>query len=156
MILSARSILTPMNLNRRSFLARCAFVALAAAARVARPSLLAEPPIAPPRPAGVLPPEPWQNDGGSLARWQEAARRPIMDSEAPELRPLLSAIRGNRPVRFRYFGGSCFGVDREVTPGLLFTVDGFAGAYLSGYCHTRRAERTFRIERMALGEGTHR
>jgi hypothetical protein len=28
-------------------------------------------------------------------------------------------------------------------------------AYLSGYCHTRRAERTFRVERMALEEGTH-
>ena len=78
-----------------------------------------------------------------------------MDSEAPELRPLLSAIRGNRPVRFRYFGGSCFGADREVTPGLLFTVDGFSGAYLSGYCHTRRAERTFRVERMALEDETH-
>lgn len=59
-------------------------------------------------------------------------------------------MRSNRPLRFRYHGGTIPAALREVTPGHLYTVEGFPGAYLSGYCHIRHAERTFLVSRIQL------
>lgn len=99
-----------------------------------------------------LPAEPWRSSPEELARWRRAARRPVMDGAEPLTRSLATAVRAGRRVRFRYHGGSTPGAPRDVSPGLLFTVEGFTGLYLSGYCHTRRAERTFLAARMECDE----
>lgn len=130
-------------MNCRSFLFQATFELLAAAARVFTRDDALKGSDSRRLPEGVArPPEPWRSEADAFARWRAAARQPIMESSARELRPLLSAVRLNRPVRFRYFGGSPCGIEREVMPGLLFTVDGFPGAYLSGYCHGRRISAT--------------
>ena len=84
----------------------------------------------------------------ALARWHRAARRPVAGGDDPQVRALAAAARSNRRIRFRYYGGSTPGIEREVSPGLLFTAEGFPGVYFSGYCHLRRAERTFLVARM--------
>lgn len=132
-------------MNRRSFLLRAALGAFAIAARVlgqggetSNRSVSA-----------ARPPEPWRTENAdALSRWRAAVRRPVVEGEAAELRLLAEAVRRGRRVCFRYFGGSESGAAREVAPGLLYTVDGFDGVYLSGYCHARRAERTFLVARM--------
>lgn len=97
----------------------------------------------------ALPPEPWRTENdGALSRWRAAVRRPIVATGEPRLQPLVESVQSGRRVRFRYFGGSDCGAMREVAPGLLYTVDGFDGVYLSGYCRARRAERTFLVARM--------
>ncbi len=103
---------------------------------------------APVRAAEPLPPEPWSMGPEALARWHRAPRRPVADSDDPQIRALAAAVRSNRRIRFRYLGGSTPGAGREVSPGFLFTAEGFPGVYFSGYCHLRRAERTFLVARM--------
>jgi predicted DNA-binding transcriptional regulator YafY len=138
-------------MNRRSFLLRSTLAAVALATRAFTRESDEEGrrlPRLPEAAKPVLPPEPWDEEAEELARWRRAPRLPVLDSTAPELSPLLLAIRTGGAVRFRYFGGSGFGAVREITPGLLFSVAGFPGTYVSGYCHVRRAERTFLVERM--------
>lgn len=94
-------------------------------------------------------PEPWRLENESaLGRWRAAVRRPVIATTDAQLRLLAVAVHQNRRVRFRYIGGSECGSAREVTAGMLYTVDGFDGVYLSGYCHSRQAERTFLVTRM--------
>ena len=88
----------------------------------------------------------------ALARWRRAARRPMRQGDDPRLQALTAAVGSGRLVGFRYWGGSTPGAKREVSPGLLFTAEGFDGVYFSGYCHVRNAERTFLVARMDLTE----
>jgi hypothetical protein len=95
-----------------------------------------------------LPIEPWRADADALGRWRRAPRHPILDTVDNRLSVLLTAIEAAEPIEFVYDGGSRPGAARRVTPGALFRVEGFEGVYLSGYCHTRAAERTFQICRI--------
>jgi predicted DNA-binding transcriptional regulator YafY len=63
---------------------------------------------------------------------------------------LVQAIATGDGVEFDYDGGNEPGQRRRVSPGLLFTVDGYPGTYLAGYCHERQAERTFLVDRLRL------
>lgn len=131
-----------MKLNRRTFIAQAA---LGVFAGVARLFAHAEPV----RRAPGLSPEPWTTSGqDALSRWRAAKRYPVVAGDAAELRILAEAVRCGRRVRFCYLGGSEVGARREISPGMLYTVDGFDGVYFSGYCHERRAERTFMVSRM--------
>jgi len=133
-------------MNRRMFIAQAALGLFASAARLfAR----AEPEESAVRRAPASPPEPWALGGeDALSRWRAAARRPMVEGEGAELRLLAEAVRRGLRVRFCYLGGSEFGARREVSPGMLYTVEGFDGVYLSGYCQERGAERTFLVARM--------
>jgi len=42
-----------------------------------------------------------------------------------------------------------FHLHRKLSDGKRFTVAGFPGDYLSGYCHLQEAERTFLVARMS-------
>ena len=86
-----------------------------------------------------------------LEGWRRSARRPILASEKTTLQPWLQAIRDGQAVTFRYDSGSQPGARRTVTPALLYTVDGFPEVYVSGYCHQRRAERSFAVARAVVG-----
>lgn len=92
--------------------------------------------------------EPWEADADALARWRRAPRRPIVAAADARQAAFLAAIDAGVPIHFFYDGGSWPGHIRRVTPGGLIHVDGFEGAYLSGYCHTRLAERTFHLARI--------
>jgi hypothetical protein len=124
---------------RRHFLAHLAWLPLGLWAADSRLPL---------RSADPLPPEPWAMGPEALARWRRAARRPVADSNDPQVHLLAAAVRSNQRIRFSYLGGSTPGAGREISPGLLFSAEGFPGVYLSGYCHARRAERTFLVARM--------
>jgi len=134
------------TMNRRMFLAQAA---LGAFVGVACLFGRAERKAAAGRGDAAFPPEPWKERGeDALSRWRAAVRRPVVEGEGAELRRLAEAVRRGRRVRFCYWGGNESGERREIAPGMLYTVDGFEGVYLSGYCHTRGAERTFLVARM--------
>jgi predicted DNA-binding transcriptional regulator YafY len=80
---------------------------------------------------------------------------------------VMRHISGNIPISFRYVGGSEPGAIRTVLPTLLFYQDYFtyyqfcedpteypefneSPLYLLGWCQTRQAARTFRLDRMVL------
>jgi hypothetical protein len=124
-------------MGRRSFLAILT-------GGIATPALLGQ--THPPRS------EPWNGDPSRLELWKRSPRIPILrlddaeKSASADLGQLIAATESRRELKFRYFGGSTPGERRQVSPGLLFRVEGFTGIYLSGFCHTRRAERVFRVD----------
>jgi hypothetical protein len=83
---------------------------------------------------------------------------------------VMEHIAGNIPLTFRYTGGSAPGSVRAVHPILLFYQDYFtyfqfrtddpteypefneSPLYLLGWCQTRQAARTFRLDRMETVE----
>jgi len=68
----------------------------------------------------------------------------------PLISTLISATENNRTLDLIYHGGSTHDLPRQVTPRLIFQAEDFPGTYLSGYCHTRHAERVFRVELIKL------
>ena len=127
-------------MHRRSFLSLIGLAPLATAASVG--AHLTTPDPVP------FPIEPWHEGPEALERWRRAPRQPVWESVLPELSPLIASLRKNQRLQFTYFGGATPGNQRVVTPGQLYTVTGFAGHYLAGYCHLREAERTFLVARM--------
>jgi hypothetical protein len=93
--------------------------------------------------------EPWNQGPEALERWRRAQRQPVWESHDPRAVAALAAMHRGESMRFSYCGGT-LGEPREVSPGLVFTVAGYPGLYITGYCHTQRAERTFLVERMEL------
>ena len=95
---------------------------------------------------------PWAGDPETLGRWRRAPRRLVLESFDETSSQLLHAIRIGSSVDILYDGGSLQCERRTIAPGALFEVEGFSGYYVSGYCHTRRAERTFLLSRLHLAE----
>lgn len=126
-----------MSIGRRTFFQR--LTALCALPVVPQRLIASEPPV-------DLPPvdEIW------LAEWQAAKRIPITDSTDNLERHVLRAMRTGEALPIAYFGGTDPGEVRSVRPALLYRVEGFSGVYLTGYCETRHATRTFRMDRIRL------
>ncbi len=95
---------------------------------------------------------PWEGDPDTLARWRRAPRRLILENFDALSAHLLLAIKRGEPVEVVYEGGSLPFGRRTISPGALFEVEGFPGHYVSGYCHTRHAERTFLLSRLRLAD----
>lgn len=125
----------------------------------------------PPKPVPFLPandpPDPeW------LQEWLRLPRLPVVSVDLPQIADpqerdlaalILQRIRSGRPFDFQYFGGSEPGKLRCVLPVLVFTtaLDDLpcdAGdpnpLYLLGWCQSRNAPRTFRLDRMATEHAT--
>jgi predicted DNA-binding transcriptional regulator YafY len=75
---------------------------------------------------------------------------PVLESDDPVTSRLLLAMREGRAVEIVYYGLNETGVRRRICPGTIFTVEGFLGTYVSGFCFLRKQERTFCCERMLL------
>ncbi len=103
-----------------------------------------------PSPSRPLPPEPWRQGSETLEAWRRASRQPVWESADPRAAAVLAGWRGGEAIRFLYVDQSNARTSRVVSPGLLFTVAGFSGLYLSGFCHLRGAERAFLLDRMRL------
>lgn len=148
-----------------------------AAALLPRPLLAATKPVQPtcepfartlPHPVTIPDPD-W------LREWREIPKLEIFakdlpDHEDPHQRELgyviLRHIGEGSPFTFRYIGGSEPGAVRTVLPTLLYRLDYFAHfqfrsddpmedpesyespIYLLGWCQTRQAARTFRLDRV--------
>jgi predicted DNA-binding transcriptional regulator YafY len=85
-----------------------------------------------------------------LADWREVKRVPVFVSVHPTAQRLIVAAGQQEMLTLRYWGGSTPGAERKVSPTLVFQVGGYGPLYLCGYCHVRRAERVFRVERVEL------
>jgi predicted DNA-binding transcriptional regulator YafY len=93
-------------------------------------------------PRKLPPEEQWLED------WQRASRLPVHESDDPVVGQFIEAARTGGHVEFDYVGGSEPISSRQVSPGLVFRVEGFTGTYVAGYCNLRKAERTFRCDRI--------
>ncbi len=88
-------------------------------------------------------------DRTALDRWKSARRTPVRRSKDPRLQELIQHIEYGRVLRFQYRGGSEPYSLRVISPTSIDFVDEFENeVYLTGYCHHRRAARTFRLDRV--------
>jgi hypothetical protein len=123
-------------------------------------------------PTPILNPE-WLHEWRELPKL-EIFSKDLPDHEDPHQRDLgeviLRHIGEGRPFTFRYVGGSEPGAVRTVLPTLLFSPDYLSyyefrvddpgdipygpqmPIYLLGWCQTRYAARTFRLDRMEIVE----
>jgi len=102
-----------------------------------------------------LPQEPfprWQDgpEAEWMRAWRTARRTVVLASEDPQVWPVLAAHYEKRAIRFRFWGGSTPGEVREVTPEVLFTIEGFRSVWFEAWCPLRRARRTFNCNAVEL------
>ncbi len=154
---------------RRTFFELCSSLALPL------PCLRALQPTCEPTARASYTPAPIQ-DLECLQEWREVPKQEIFAEnlpyhESPHQRDLgeiiLRHIADGAPFSFRYTGGSEPGAVRTVLPTLLFSPDfcpyrmcyedptelpepNQTPIYLLGWCQTRQAARTFRLDRIQL------
>ena len=90
-------------------------------------------------------------NGPWLGDWRLVYWVPVYESVHPTAQRLILAVLRNEMLSLRYWGGSTPGRERSVSPGVVFQVGGRGPLYVSGYCHLRRAERVFRVDRVEIG-----
>jgi predicted DNA-binding transcriptional regulator YafY len=139
-----------MNFTRKQFLAVLAGLSLIPGKLLALPLNFFSNRTKPNR--SPLPPTrtgPWLGD------WRQCQWVPLNESVHPTAQRLIRAARRHEMLAMRYWGGSTPGAARIVSPGLVFQAGGCGPLFVSGYCHLRRQERVFRVERVELltGEG---
>ncbi len=88
--------------------------------------------------------------GPWLGDWRRGPWVPVQQSVHPTAQRLILAALRHEMLSLRYWGGSTPGRERSVSPALVFQLGGRGPLYLAGYCHLRRAERVFRVERAEL------
>ena len=119
------------------------------------------------RPVGGVPPLPVSPDPEWLTEWMRLPRLPLLADDLPEIADprerelaaqILQRIGSGNSFDFQYFGDSEPGKSRQVLPVLLFTTtdDMPCGVghpdpiYLLAWCLSRKAPRTFRLDRMGI------
>lgn len=134
-----------MNFTRKQFLAVLAELSLIPSKLLALPLYYftnrTKPTRSPNTPTRT---GPWLGD------WRQCHRVPLSESVHPTAQRLILAAQRHEMLAFRYWGGSTPGVARIVSPGLVFQASGCGPLFVSGYCHLRRQERVFRVERVEL------
>ena len=106
--------------------------------------------------ASRVPPQPTSTLNRSTRRgpwlgdWRRGPWVPVQQSVHPTAQRLILAALRHEMLPLRYWGGSTPGRERSVSPGLVFQLSGRGPLYVAGYCHRRRAERVFRVERVEL------
>jgi len=88
--------------------------------------------------------------GPWLGDWRRAPWVPVQESVHPTAQRLILAVLRSEMLPIRYWGGSTPGRQRDVSLGLVFQLGGRGPLYVSGYCHLRRAERVFRVDRIEI------
>ena len=91
-----------------------------------------------------------------LQEWRDADRVTIETSRDPLAKLLLEACRTGDGVDIIYFGGSTPGASRVIYPHRLFKVKGYNSIYVEAYCRIRKADRTFRLDKIELAYPTYR
>jgi predicted DNA-binding transcriptional regulator YafY len=131
-----------MKFTRKQFLA-----ALAGLSTLPGRLLALKTNSSPPQPA---PPGAPLRLGPWLADWRQVQWVPVFESVHPTAQRLVLAALWHEILMFRYWGGRTPGAERSVSPGLVFQAGGYGPLYVSGYCHLRRQERVFRVDRVEL------
>jgi predicted DNA-binding transcriptional regulator YafY len=75
---------------------------------------------------------------------------PVYEAVHPTAQRLILALLRNEMLPVRYWGGSTPGQERHVSPGVVFQLGGHGPLYVAAYCHLRRAQRVFRVDRVEL------
>lgn len=87
-------------------------------------------------------------DRRELEKWDKLPKRLVGSSSNPIISKLNDALDRRERVRITYLKGSDPGQPREITPKEIYERDGFC--YVDAYCHERRAERCFRVDRIRM------
>jgi hypothetical protein len=103
------------------------------------------------KPASV--PDASTRKGPWLGDWRQVSWVPVYESVHPTAQRLILAALRNEMLSLRYWGGRTPGQERHISPGVVFQLSGRGPLYVAGYCHLRRAERVFRVDRVEISSG---
>jgi len=78
--------------------------------------------------------------------------QPVPDPDAEIAETIWRAVRDNQVLRIRYIDVGGIETEREVEP--QHVVVGPNGSYLTAWCHLRRDDRVFRMDRITRAERT--
>lgn len=87
-----------------------------------------------------------------MTEWRNAPREIVLASDDPVIWAILEAHFEQRPLNFRYFGGtgdSKLEV-RVCVPEIVFRIKGFSSTWFEGFCQTRNARRVFNCARVDI------
>ncbi|MGH3383551.1 MAG: helix-turn-helix transcriptional regulator [Nocardioidaceae bacterium] len=78
--------------------------------------------------------------------------QPVPDTDSEIAETIWRAVRDNQVLRIRYIDVGGLETEREVEP--QHVVVGPNGSYLTAWCHLRRDDRVFRLDRITRAERT--
>jgi hypothetical protein len=81
-----------------------------------------------------------------LFYWLVQPRIPVVASDNPLVTLFIRGMLSGEKVTFVYAGGSMPGAPRTINVSLVFRHPTESGIYIAGYCHSRAANRIFRID----------
>jgi hypothetical protein len=90
-----------------------------------------------------------------LREWQSLTRRPVWEAFDRKVSRMLWCARTGESLPLIYHGGSSPGDTRWFSPSLVFQVEHpesgpLPNLYVTGWCYTRKAHRTLRMDRLDL------
>ena len=88
--------------------------------------------------------------GPWLGDWRQVTWVPVHESVHPTGQRLILAALRSEMLSLRYWGGSTPGRERDISPAVVFQLNGRGPLYVAGYCHLRRAERVFRVDHVEI------
>jgi hypothetical protein len=135
-----------MNFTSKGFLTVLAVLTTLPGKLLALPFKSSSNPLKPAPPRAPTRLGPWLGD------WREVKRVPVFVAVHPTAQRLIVAALRHEMLTLRYWGGSTPGATRHVSPELVFQAGGYGPLYVSGYCHLRRQERVFRVDRVEFTE----
>jgi len=135
-----------MKFTSKGFLTALAVLTALPGKLLALPFKSSSTPIQPTSPRAPVRMGPWLGD------WRQVRWVPVFESVHPTAQRLIVAALRHEMLTLRYWGGSTPGATRRVSPGLVFQAGGYGPLYVSGYCHLRRQERVFRVDRVEFTE----
>jgi hypothetical protein len=81
-----------------------------------------------------------------LIQWLGQPRIPVVASDDPLVTLFVRGMLTGEKITFVYVGGSVPGAPRTISVSLVFRHETTGGIYIAGYCHSRAANRVFRID----------
>lgn len=103
-----------------------------------------------PNPHPRPPPDDDPQESFWLEDWKRLRREPVLLSFDDTEHAFILAWLRRTPVRFRYWGGTSPGAERQAHVQGLFRLDDPGPVYAEAQCHLRQTERCFRLDRVEL------
>lgn len=96
------------------------------------------------------PTSPIQRLSKQFEQWENKVRYTVSESNDSKVCRLLESSQSNQSTAIYYYGGSSPRQLRLASIQSVFRLDNSPHTYVSAYCHLRRENRIFRVDKISL------
>jgi predicted DNA-binding transcriptional regulator YafY len=93
---------------------------------------------------------PIQQRSKEFEQWKNQVHYPVSESNDATVCRLLESSQSNQTIAIYYYGGSSPRQLRLASIESVFRIDNTPHTYVSAYCHLRRENRIFRVDKISL------